>query len=70
VNVYNLLVDAAIDLQLQTVYSDGTWTLEQLIDHLRAEQFALAAITDRDRVDMLISLQKLAREKDFPCWNV
>ena len=41
-----LAPDAAIDLQLHTTYSDGTWTPEQLIDYLVHEQFGLAAITD------------------------
>ena len=38
-----LAADAAIDLQLHTIYSDGTWTPAQLIDYLRSEQFGLAA---------------------------
>ena len=38
-----LAADAAIDLQLHTIYSDGTWTPEQLLDYLVNEQFGLAA---------------------------
>jgi predicted metal-dependent phosphoesterase TrpH len=56
----------AIDLQLHTVYSDGDWTPNALIDYLLAEQFSLAAVTDHDRVDTLVSLQELAIEKRFP----
>src|SRR5262245_49716876 len=58
-----LASDAAIDLQLHTTYSDGTWLPEQLIDYLAREQFGLAAITDHDRVDTVAALQHLALEK-------
>ena len=58
--------DAAIDLQLHTTFSDGTWTPEQLIDYLVGEQFGLAAITDHDRVDTAAVLQQLAAEKHLP----
>ncbi len=61
-----LAPDAAIDLQLHTVLSDGTWMPEQLIDYLVREQFGLAAITDHDRVDTAALLQRLAAEKQFP----
>ncbi len=60
-----LAPDAAIDLQLHTVYSDGTWTPEQLIDYLVSEGFGLGAITDHDRVDTVASLQQLAAEKQL-----
>jgi hypothetical protein len=29
-----LAADAVIDLQMHTIFSDGTWTPEQLIDYL------------------------------------
>lgn len=61
-----LAADAAIDLQLHTVYSDGDWQPEALIGHLMQEGFGLAAITDHDRVDTLTTLQQLALEKGFP----
>ncbi len=61
-----LAPDAAIDLQMHTMYSDGTWIPEQLIDYLVSERFGLAAITDHDRVDTLVSLQQLATRKRFP----
>ena len=61
-----LASDAAIDLQLHTTYSDGTWTPEQLLDYLVREQFGLAAITDHDRVDTLAALQQLALDKHLP----
>ncbi len=58
--------DAAIDLQTHTIFSDGTWTPDLLIEHLLREGFSLAAITDHDRVDTLVALQQLALEKQFP----
>src|SRR5687767_3433273 len=58
--------DAMVDLQLHTVYSDGKWTAEALLDYLIAEEFSLAAITDHDRVDTAVSLQQLANDKQFP----
>ncbi len=60
-----LPADAAIDLQLHTIYSDGTWMPAQLIDYLISEQFGLAAITDHDRPETAAELQQLAAEKQF-----
>lgn len=62
----NLSSDAAVDLQTHTHLSDGQWTPEQLIDHLVSEGFALAAITDHDRVDTAAALQELSHAKNFP----
>ena len=61
-----LAADAAIDLQMHTIYSDGTWTPERLVDYLIGEQFGLVAITDHDRVDTASMLQQLAAAKGFP----
>ncbi|HKF38034.1 MAG TPA: PHP domain-containing protein [Ktedonobacteraceae bacterium] len=61
-----LAADAAIDLQMHTTYSDGTWTPEQLIDYLVGERFGLVAITDHDRVDTAVELQQLTVEKRLP----
>jgi predicted metal-dependent phosphoesterase TrpH len=61
-----LAPDAAIDLQMHTTYSDGTWTPEQLIDYLVSARFGLVAITDHDRVDTVASLQHLATRKQLP----
>lgn len=58
--------DDFIDLQLHTENSDGKWTAEALIDYLLAEGFGLAAITDHDRADIAVDLQKIAVEKQFP----
>lgn len=61
-----LAAGAAIDLQLHTVYSDGRWTPEGLLDHLAREQFGLAAVTDHDRADTAAVFQQLALEKGVP----
>lgn len=61
-----LAASAAIDLHLHTVYSDGVWQPGQLLDHLLHEQFDLAAITDHDRTNALVSIQQLALEKKLP----
>ncbi|HEY0753606.1 MAG TPA: PHP domain-containing protein [Ktedonobacteraceae bacterium] len=61
-----LAADSAIDLQMHTIFSDGRWTPEQLLDYLVSEQFGLAAITDHDRVDTATTLQQLATARQFP----
>ena len=58
--------DGAIDLQLHTIYSDGTWTPPQLLDSLVREQFSLGAITDHERINTAATLQQLAQERQFP----
>ncbi|GCE21441.1 PHP domain-containing protein [Dictyobacter kobayashii] len=52
--------DAPIDLQMHTTNSDGSWTPEELVDYLAKEQFALAAITDHERVDTAAQVQRYA----------
>lgn len=61
-----LAPDAAIDLHLHTIHSDGSWLPEQLMEHLVSEQFGLAAIADHDRADTVNELQQLARDKHLP----
>ncbi len=58
--------DAAIDLHLHTTFSDGSWTLDSLLDHLVQEEFALAAVTDHDRADTAGSIQMLAQKMGLP----
>jgi predicted metal-dependent phosphoesterase TrpH len=43
--------DDAVDLQLHTVYSDGTWRPADLFDELAARRFRVVAITDHDTLD-------------------
>lgn len=61
-----LAADAAIDLHLHTVFSDGSWTPEMLLSHLLREQFGLAAITDHDRPDTVAAIQQLALDRHLP----
>lgn len=58
-----LAADSAIDLQMHTTYSDGSWTPEELFDYLVGENFGLVAVTDHDRVDSVASLQQLGAQK-------
>ena len=64
----NLVLDAdsGVDMQMHTTNSDGTWSPEQMVDHLKAEQFGVVAITDHDRVDQTAMIQRLAIEKGLP----
>lgn len=61
-----LAADAAIDLQMHTTFSDGTWEPEQLVDYLVGEKFGLVAVTDHDRVDSVAALQQLGAQKGLP----
>jgi predicted metal-dependent phosphoesterase TrpH len=65
---FNLVLhaDSAVDLQMHTTYSDGTWLPEELIDYLVSEQFGLVAVTDHDRVDSVAHLQQLGAERQLP----
>lgn len=58
--------DSFVDLQTHTRLSDGKWTPEALLDYFVSEGFAAAAITDHDRVDTMVDLQHLARQRGFP----
>src|SRR5690349_10064251 len=57
-----LPVDAAVDLQMHTTFSDGRWSAAELLDHVAGAGFALVAITDHDRPDTVEELQRLAGE--------
>jgi len=64
----NLVLEAssAVDMQMHTTNSDGTWSPEKLIDYLKTQGFGMAAITDHDRVDQTATIQQLAFEKGLP----
>ena len=55
--------DAAVDLQLHTTYSDGSWTATQLLDYVARERFAVVAVTDHDRTDTVPEVQRLGAER-------
>jgi 3',5'-nucleoside bisphosphate phosphatase len=61
-----LAPDASIDLHMHTMYSDGRWPAQQLIDYLVTEHFDLVSITDHDRVDTVAQVQALAAAKNLP----
>lgn len=58
-----LAPDAAIDLQLHTTYSDGAWSAGELLDYVASEGFALVAVTDHDRPDTPVEIQRLAAQR-------
>jgi len=61
-----LAPDASIDLHMHTNYSDGRWPVEQLIDFLVTDGFALVSVTDHDRVDTVAGIQELAAQQNLP----
>ncbi|HEX4714543.1 MAG TPA: PHP domain-containing protein [Ktedonobacteraceae bacterium] len=58
--------DAPIDLHMHTTYSDGRWSAAELIEHVASAGFALIAVTDHDRVDMIASIQTLGEQRNLP----
>ncbi|HEU5374830.1 MAG TPA: PHP domain-containing protein [Ktedonobacteraceae bacterium] len=57
--------DASVDLHMHTTYSDGRWSAEQLLDHLAQEGFALAAVTDHDRVETVAEVQHWGMQRQI-----
>lgn len=51
--------DARIDLQLHTIYSDGQWQPEELMEYLAAQGFRVAAVTDHDTLAHVEEIQAL-----------
>jgi len=56
----------AVDFQLHTIHSDGTWTAEALLDHLVGAGFALVAVTDHDRLDTVAAVQQRGAARGLP----
>lgn len=56
----------AVDFQLHTIHSDGTWTIEALLDHLVGAGFALVAVTDHDRLDTVAAVQQRGAARGLP----
>jgi predicted metal-dependent phosphoesterase TrpH len=50
-------------LQLHTVYSDGAWRPDELLDHLATHQFRVVAITDHDTLEHGDELARLGAER-------
>lgn len=61
-----LVADAPVDLHLHTTHSDGSWTPEQLLDHVAAAGFALVAVTDHDRPDTVAAVRRLGARRGVP----
>lgn len=61
-----LAPDAPIDMQTHTIFSDGRWQPDALIAHAKAARFGLIAITDHDRPDIVLEIQRIAREQGQP----
>ena len=61
-----LAANAAIDFQTHTTFSDGRWKPDALIGHAKAARFGLIAITDHDRPDIVLEIQRIAREQGQP----
>lgn len=51
--------DARIDLQVHTVYSDGHWQPDALVEYLAAHGFRIAAVTDHDTLAHVEELRAL-----------
>ncbi|HEV7126269.1 MAG TPA: PHP domain-containing protein [Ktedonobacterales bacterium] len=51
--------DDAIDLQLHTTYSDGSWRPAQLFDHLASAGFRVVAVTDHDHLGSVPEMVQL-----------
>lgn len=56
--------DDPIDLQMHTIYSDGTWRPEQLLDYLAGTGFRVVAITDHDHLDHTSALAALGAARN------
>ncbi len=52
--------DSAVDLQIHTIYSDGTWTPLALVEHVQSQGFRLIGITDHDTAAGVEVVRRLA----------
>ena len=55
--------DAAVDLHLHTLASDGGWTPEKLIEHLAERDFKVAAVADHDTMDSVPEMIERGTER-------
>jgi predicted metal-dependent phosphoesterase TrpH len=62
----NLSAGSPVDLHMHTIWSDGLWSLEALLDYLLRKHFGLVAITDHDRVDKIAAIQQQALDRHLP----
>jgi len=52
-----------VDFQMHTIYSDGRWQPEELLDYLATHGFRVVAITDHDTIEHVAELQTLGAER-------
>ena len=52
------------DLHVHSMYSDGTMTIEEILEEADRQQVALLAVSDHDMLDGARALQKLAKENE------
>lgn len=60
------LREGSFDLHAHTVFSDGTKTVEELIEQARSAGLGGIAVTDHDTLATLSTVRKLSRAMDFP----
>jgi len=58
-----LAPDAAIDLHMHTVYSDGKWRPRDLFDTLAQDGFRLVSVVDHDQMEHLPEVMALGAER-------
>ena len=52
------------DLHVHSMYSDGTMTIEEILEEADRHQVGLLAVSDHDMLDGARALQKLAKENE------
>ena len=52
------------DLHVHSMYSDGTMTIEEILEEADKQQVGLLAVSDHDMLDGARALQKLAKENE------
>lgn len=71
------MADKRFDLHMHSVFSDGSCTVDELIERAQAVGLAGIAITDHDSLAQLTEVRERARAAEFPvlagleasCWN-
>ena len=58
--------EPAYDLHMHSTYSDGSCSVEQLIERARAQGLQGIAITDHDSLKQLAMVRHIARANDYP----
>ncbi|PKM96202.1 MAG: hypothetical protein CVU84_00345 [Firmicutes bacterium HGW-Firmicutes-1] len=56
-----------VDLHIHTQASDGTWTPEKAIEHIKTANISTFAITDHDSIDNVAEAQIIAENNGLTC---